>query len=45
MGQLQEDYGVAKGTIVNAVNYLRDENLVSTRHGSGIYVLPVTRKS
>lgn len=44
MAQLQQQYGVAKGTIRNAVDLLRDEDLVDTRGGSGIYVresLPV----
>jgi DNA-binding transcriptional regulator YhcF (GntR family) len=38
MGQLQEQYGVAKGTIRNAIDQLRDDGLVTTRGGSGIYV-------
>ena len=38
MADLQAQYGVAKGTIQNAVNQLADEGLVTTRSGSGIYV-------
>lgn len=38
MSQLQADYGVAKGTIRNAIEQLRTEGLVTTRGGSGIYV-------
>ncbi|MGD9989333.1 GntR family transcriptional regulator [Pseudonocardia sp.] len=39
LGQLQEQYGVAKGTIQNAINHLSDEGFVATRAGSGIYVV------
>jgi 8-oxo-dGTP pyrophosphatase MutT (NUDIX family) len=38
MAQLQEQYGVAKGTIGNAVRQLRAEGVVITRGASGIYV-------
>jgi 8-oxo-dGTP pyrophosphatase MutT (NUDIX family) len=38
MAQLQEQYGVAKGTIGNAVRQLREEGVVITRGASGIYV-------
>jgi 8-oxo-dGTP pyrophosphatase MutT (NUDIX family) len=38
MAQLQEQYGVAKGTIGNAIRQLREEGVVITRGASGIYV-------
>jgi len=38
MSDLQTQYGVAKGTIRNAVDQLRTDGLVVTRAGSGIYV-------
>lgn len=43
LAQLQEQYDVARGTVAGAVHLLRDEGLVDTRGGSGIYVreLPV----
>jgi len=38
LGQLQVDYGVAKGTINNAIRQLRTDGVISTRPGSGLYV-------
>lgn len=38
MGQLQEEHDAAKGTVRLAINALREEGLVTTRTGSGIYV-------
>lgn len=46
MQQLQAEYGdVAKGTIQNAINALRDEGLVTTRGGSGIYANPPPKEN
>jgi DNA-binding GntR family transcriptional regulator len=36
--QLQQQYGVARNTVRNAINHLVDEGLLYTRTGSGIYV-------
>ncbi|ODU05555.1 MAG: hypothetical protein ABS81_07275 [Pseudonocardia sp. SCN 72-86] len=36
--QLQTDYDAAKGTVLRAISQLRDDGLVQTRSGSGIYV-------
>lgn len=43
LAQLQTQYAVARGTVAGAIGLLRDEGLVDTRGGSGIYVreLPV----
>lgn len=38
LSDLQIEYGVAKGTIRNAIDKLRSDGLVVTRGGSGIYV-------
>ena len=37
---LQQEYGVAGGTIDKAIAILRDEGLVRTVTGRGIYVTP-----
>jgi DNA-binding GntR family transcriptional regulator len=37
---LMQDYGVAGGTIDKAIGILRDEGLVRTVTGRGIYVVP-----
>jgi GntR family transcriptional regulator len=36
---LQQEYGVAGGTIDKAISILRDEGLVRTVTGRGIYVV------
>jgi GntR family transcriptional regulator len=36
--QLQQQYGVARNTVRNAINHLVDEGLLYTLTGSGIYV-------
>lgn len=41
MVELQRQYGVAKGTIQNAINQLAADGYVTTRGGSGIYVQEV----
>lgn len=41
MAELQRQYGVAKGTIQNAINQLASDGYVATRPGSGIYVQEV----
>jgi DNA-binding GntR family transcriptional regulator len=38
LADLQQQYGVAKGTIQNAIEQLRTDGLVIGRRGSGIYV-------
>lgn len=43
--ELAERYGVARMTVVQALKVLRDEGLVVTRQGSGVYVrAPVERQ-
>lgn len=37
---LQEEFGVARGTVLRAVDVLRNEGLVRTVPGKGVYVLP-----
>ena len=37
---LQQTYGVSDGTVKHAVQLLRDENLVHTVSGKGVFVLP-----
>ncbi len=36
---ITQQYGVAKGTAEKALGVLRDEGLVVTAHGRGIYVI------
>jgi GntR family transcriptional regulator len=38
--QLQQSYGVAQGTAERAVGLLKDEGLVHTVIGKGVYVVP-----
>jgi GntR family transcriptional regulator len=37
---LREEFGVARGTVLRAVEVLRGEGLVGTVPGKGVYVLP-----
>jgi DNA-binding GntR family transcriptional regulator len=38
LADLQVEYGVAKGTIQNAIAQLRADGMVTSRRGGGIYV-------
>jgi GntR family transcriptional regulator len=38
--QLQQEYGVSRGTIRRALEVLRDENLIVTIAGRGTFVKP-----
>lgn len=42
--QLQQEFGVARGTARKAVALLRDEGLVRTVMGRGTYVLPPAQR-
>ena len=40
LNQLRQEFGVARGTIVKATNYLADLGRVRAVHGRGVFVLP-----
>jgi GntR family transcriptional regulator len=40
INRLAQQYGVARGTVEKAVQVLRDEGLVRTVIGRGVYVVP-----
>lgn len=37
---LQQEYGVSQGTVERALDLLRDEGLVATSMGRGVFVVP-----
>jgi GntR family transcriptional regulator len=41
---LEQEYGVAGGTVEKAVGVLRDEGLVRTVPGRGVYVVPAAER-
>lgn len=40
LNQLRQEFGVARGTIVKATNYLAEQGRVRAVHGRGVFVLP-----
>ena len=40
INRLAQQYGVARGSVEKAVQVLRDESLVRTVIGRGVYVIP-----
>ena len=40
INRLAQEYGVARGTVEKALQVLRDEGLVRTVIGRGVYVVP-----
>jgi GntR family transcriptional regulator len=42
---LQQEFGLARGTAIHAVDVLREEGLVRTVRGRGTYVVPDTQRN